>query len=122
MLRFLPLLFALALAGACAPAAAPPSSAPAAPSARELIAAGNLTIDVRTQQEWDSGHLPSARLVPIDDFEGRVEEIAGWLGGDRTKPVVVYCRSGNRSGRAKQILERAGFTHVVNGGAYQELR
>ena len=39
----------------------------------------------------------------------------------KDKPVVVYCKSGGRAGKAKQALEAAGFTRVVNGGGYRKL-
>ena len=41
--------------------------------------------------------------------------------GGKDKPVVVYCKSGGRAGKAKQALEAAGFTRVVNGGGYRKL-
>ena len=41
--------------------------------------------------------------------------------GDRKRAIVVYCRSGNRSGQAKVILEKNGFTDVTNGGALKDM-
>jgi phage shock protein E len=90
--------------------------------AKQMISSGALVIDVRTKGEWDQGHLPTAKLLPIDEFEARVGEVVEWAGGDKKKPVVVYCRSGARSGRAKEILAKHGFTQVENGGGYQELK
>lgn len=104
------------------PAPSPGAVAQGVAPARELMRAGALTIDVRSQGEWDAGHLPQARHVPVDEVPARADEIAGWLGGDRTKPVVVYCRSGARSERARRALVQAGFTHVVNGGGWTDLR
>lgn len=90
--------------------------------AKSLIAAGALVIDVRSQEEWNTGHLPSAKLVPVDVFESRIPEITSWVGGDKSKPVVVHCAAGGRSARAKAMLERHGFTQVTNGGGYSSLK
>lgn len=122
-LPLLTLWIALALV-ACSPKDASTGSATAAPTQdpKALIAAGAVVIDVRTAGEWDSGHLPAAHHLPVDEVPARLAEVAAWTGGDKSKPVVVYCASGNRSGRAKRALEQAGFTHVVNGGGYNSLR
>ena len=93
----------------------------AAPTPRQLIADGALVLDVREQSEWDAGHLPTAHLVPVRELPARLAEVDAWTGGDKGKPVVVYCASGQRSERAKGILEAAGFTNVVNGGAFGAL-
>ena len=89
---------------------------------KELIAAGALVIDVRTQDEWNGGHLPMAKHLPVDQVGARVDDVEAWAGGDKAKPIVVYCASGMRSGRAKSVLTAAGFTNVVNGGGYGALR
>jgi phage shock protein E len=86
--------------------------------ARRLVRdQGGLLLDVRSVGEFESGHVEGAKLVPHDEVGARVDEIASWLDGDRSKPIVVYCRSGNRSSKAKQTLEQAGFTQVVDLGA-----
>jgi phage shock protein E len=125
-------LIALAALVGCSsppnPSAAPgPSSEPVAkakatPSVKDLVAQGAVVLDVRSQDEWDSGHIEGAKLIPVDEVESRIAEVEGLVGGDKTKPVVVYCRSGNRSARAKGVLERAGFTNVTNGGGLDDMR
>ncbi len=87
-----------------------------------MISSGAVVVDVRTPDEFREGHLPQATNVPIQDFSQRLAEIDALTGGDKTKPVVVYCASGNRSGKAKQQLEAAGYTQVVNGGGFDDLR
>lgn len=85
----------------------------AASTAVTDVEAGTATlVDVRTQEEWDEGHAPQARHVPLADLE------AGELPTDIPKDakVYVYCRSGNRSGVAIGILEQAGYTDVTNIG------
>ena len=70
--------------------------------------AGALILDVRTTNEYAAGHVPSAVNVPHDQVTARLTE----LGDDLTRPVVVYCESGRRAGRAESVLLEAGFTDV----------
>lgn len=126
------LFVALALAvAACGKdtSAAPGSAAPGAPTAapaddtavaKQLIATGATVIDVREQDEWDEGHLPQAKLFPVGTIGDHADEIAQLAGG-KDKPVVLYCRSGGRASKARQVLEAAGFSRVVNGGGYRKL-
>lgn len=97
-----------------------PSKDPA--TARSLIAAGAVVIDVRTADEFADGHLAMAVNLPVDQLAGRVAEVDRLVGGDRTRPVVVYCSAGARAAQAKLALEAAGYTHVVNGGGLDDLR
>jgi phage shock protein E len=73
-------------------------------------------VDVRTKQEYDSGHISGSMHVPLDELIGRMDELRNISG-----PLVLYCRSGNRSGMALYYLQEAGFTDLVNGGGYDEL-
>ncbi|NLB44789.1 MAG: rhodanese-like domain-containing protein, partial [Clostridiaceae bacterium] len=59
-----------------------------------------LLIDVRTEAEFKSGHIEGALLLPIDQLQAKLSE----LPKDKATPLVVYCRSGNRSATAAQIL------------------
>jgi len=83
----------------------------------QMIENGALLVDVRTPSEYNAGHLPNARLIPIGQLSARLEE----FGKDKNRPVVVYCASGGRSGKAKSILEANGFTQVVNAGGYEAM-
>ncbi|WP_445712613.1 rhodanese-like domain-containing protein [Flavobacterium sp.] len=67
-------------------------------------------IDVRTAEEFNSGHLANAKNIDIklDDFEQKIAAL------DKTKPVMVYCKSGGRSGRAATKLKELGFTTIVD--------
>jgi rhodanese-related sulfurtransferase len=69
-------------------------------------------IDVREFSEWDSERIAEAQLMPLSNFEKHIAEI------DHNKPVYLFCRSGNRAGRAAEKLSNMGFTdvHVVEGG------
>jgi rhodanese-related sulfurtransferase len=79
--------------------------------AHDLVAQGALLLDVRSREEFAAGHLPGSVNIPVDELEGRLHELP-----PSDRPVVAYCRSGMRSGRAKSLLERHGFTQVVNLG------
>ena len=79
--------------------------------ARRLVAAGAALIDVRTPEEFATGHISGARNIPVDELSGRLAEV-----GQRSRPVVVYCSAGVRSARAAQILTAAGFKRVCNLG------
>jgi rhodanese-related sulfurtransferase len=69
-------------------------------------------IDVRTQGEYAAGHLAQAKLIPLQELETRLGEI------DKAKPVLLYCRSGHRSGVALKLLAGKGFADVkhMEGG------
>ena len=76
----------------------------------EIIEKGKdyIILDVRTQEEYDSGHLKDAMLIPVDDLEERINEVP--VG----KPIIVYCRSGRRSAIAADILLNNGFSPVYD--------
>jgi phage shock protein E len=117
MKKFLTAIVSALLLAACgSPGPAANNESPVA-IAKRKIAAGALVVDVRTDSEFKTGHLPGALNIPVDEVEARIAEF-----GDKSKPVVVYCRSGNRSGRAKTMLEKAGYTDVTNGGGYTGLK
>lgn len=66
--------------------------------------------DVRGEDEWREGHIDGARLVPLSVFPFKVAEYAK----DLYTPIVVYCRSGNRSAHAAHILEELGYKEIYN--------
>jgi rhodanese-related sulfurtransferase len=67
-------------------------------------------LDVREPSEYENGHLLNARLIPL----GKLKERVGELEKHKDKPLVVVCRSGNRSGTACAILSKQGFTQAYN--------
>ncbi len=82
---------------------------------REQLQTGALVIDVRQDEEWATGHIPSARHVPKSHFESRIEGIAP----DKEQLVVLYCASGQRSAwAARTMLEDLGYQNVssMTGG------
>jgi rhodanese-related sulfurtransferase len=69
-------------------------------------------LDVRTREEYDAGHLKGAVLVPVTELEGRLGELP------RDREMLVYCRTGNRSRTALEILRAGGFSklyHIKDG-------
>lgn len=73
-----------------------------------------VVLDVRTLEEFQSttGHLPKARLIPVQELESRIGELSGL----KDKTILVYCRSGHRSERASEILTKNGFKVVALEG------
>lgn len=85
--------------------------------ARVLIEEGAVVIDVRSPEEYASGHLEGALNIPHTEIADRLKELP-----ENEKSVVVYCRSGRRSEIAAGVLREKGYTRVVNGGAYEALK
>lgn len=75
-------------------------------------------VDVRTPEEYAAGHVEGAINIPHTEMQERYAELEPYRGEE----IVVYCRSGRRSGIAKGILDGVGFENVVNGGGLQDLQ
>jgi rhodanese-related sulfurtransferase len=75
-----------------------------------LINEGALLIDVRTQAEFDAGHILDARHVPQDQVANSAESLKKY----KDKVVIACCESGMRSGAAARVLQAQGFGKVVN--------
>lgn len=69
-----------------------------------------LVLDVRTPKEFYAGHLPGATLIPLGQLQSRLNEITE----HKSRPILLYCRSGNRSTVAAQILVRNGFKSLYH--------
>lgn len=84
----------------------------------EAINNANATlIDVREPYELETdGFVPNAINIPLGDVPTKVEEIKAMQ-----KPIVFFCRSGNRSGSAAQFLQTNGLDEVFNGGGFQDV-
>lgn len=80
------------------------------------VAADTVVIDVRTPAEYAEGHLDGA--VNLDVQSGSFADDISALPSDAD--IIVYCRSGNRSAQATQIMEDAGFTAVTDAGAMSD--
>jgi len=80
-----------------------------AASVADLYDSGEIAvIDVREAWEYEAGHIPGAALIPLGELEERIDEVP------RDVPVVLVCRSDNRSGQALSLLRRQGFDNLSN--------
>lgn len=75
-----------------------------------LINDGAFVLDVRSVDEYRTGHLSNAKNVPVSDLAQKLESLAA----HKTDAVLVYCASGMRSARACGMLVKAGFSNVNN--------
>lgn len=76
----------------------------------------NVIIDVRTVGEFNSGAIEGAINIPLDQLENRLDLVRDY------DEIIVYCQSGARSARAKQLLKNAGFVNVIDGGGIQQMQ
>ena len=74
----------------------------------------HLLLDVRTPAEFDGGHINGAVNIAVEELANRLSEVPD------DKPIVVYCRSGNRSAQASKILADAGYTGIYDLGGVIE--
>ncbi len=84
-------------------------------AATQLINHKNaLVLDVREQNEFDTGHILNSKLIPLGKLGDRIGELEKF----RERPIVVVCRSGQRSASACAYLAKQGFaqTHNLDGG------
>ena len=121
MFRSLVLATALVF-GAGLPALA--QGAPALPPAFETVSGeafvssrpNTLLIDVREPAEWEQTGTPAGAKLISGSRSDFIEAVLEAVGGDKTKPVAVICRSGSRSVKAAERLTASGFTRVTNVG------
>jgi len=69
-----------------------------------------LVLNVREDKEFAAGHIPKARHIPLGQLAGRLQELDKY----KSKPILITCRSGQRSARACGLLKKAGFETVYN--------
>jgi rhodanese-related sulfurtransferase len=120
MYRAFASLLAILLIAGCASASSPePSVAGASPTpgmaatisvadAAVLRDDGAVIVDVREPDEWAAGHIPGAILIPLGELASRLGDVPS------NRPIVVVCRSGNRSAEGRDILLGAGFPAVTS--------
>ena len=73
---------------------------------------GYIILDVRTQEEYDEGHIPGAILIPNTEIEEKAEGVLT----DKDQLILVYCRSGRRSKIAAEALVELGYTNIKEFG------
>ncbi|MGB4844646.1 MAG: rhodanese-like domain-containing protein [Ferruginibacter sp.] len=79
---------------------------------KSLIEEGAFLVDVRTVGEFADGHVKGSVNIPLNTVADQVSKFKN------KKNIIVFCRSGARSGQAKNILQQHGITNVTNGGAW----
>ena len=84
-------------------------------AARQYLREGAQVIDVRTEEEFQSGHLPLAINIPLDVIQQNITVHAP----NRDQVLLLHCQAGVRSGMARTTLRRLGYTRVFNLGSYQ---
>ncbi len=72
-------------------------------------------VDVRSQEEFEEGHVHGSTNIPLGLIQEKIDQFKD------KEQVVVFCRSGMRSGQAKSILEKNGITNVINGGTWNQI-
>lgn len=76
---------------------------------------GAVILDVRTQSEYDVGHIPGSTHIPLQEISSIISEIKKW-----GKPIITCCASGGRSATAEAILKSAGI-EAINGGGWKNI-
>lgn len=82
---------------------------------KELIKQGAVIVDVRTNQEFNQGHIKKSINIPLNTIQNEFKKL------NKNKPVITCCASGIRSWFAKNKLKAKGFTEVYNGGGWMSL-
>ncbi|MBL7559137.1 rhodanese-like domain-containing protein [Olleya sp. YSTF-M6] len=91
------------------------SSNPEFKHIQEYLDKGAIILDVRTDAEFDEGHVKEALHIVLDDLEDEIAQVKAL-----EKPIITCCRSGARSERAKDILKDKGID-AINGGPWQNV-
>ena len=75
-----------------------------------VLSKGAILVDVRSEQEYEEGHMEGAILLPEYDIKKKASDLLP----DKNKYIVVYCSSGTRSKKAQEELQNMGYTKVYN--------
>ena len=106
----IPILLLVLLLTACGSASNEDSlpSTVSVDEAYQMYQDGVFFLDVRTPEEWNEFHAPNSTLIPLDQLQNRLDEVP------TDQPIVVVCRSGNRSQQGRDILLEAGINQVTS--------
>ena len=80
------------------------------------IPADALLVDVRTAVEYSLGNVPNSINIPLSQIESNIDKFKG------QENIVLFCRSGNRSGQAIKLLEQHGISNMINGGSWKNVK
>jgi rhodanese-related sulfurtransferase len=81
-----------------------------------LIRRGAVILDVRTKEEYQSGNVKGSINIPVQELQQQMLKL------NKSKPIITCCASGIRSSTARSLLISNGFTEVVNGGSWYNLK
>jgi phage shock protein E len=85
---------------------------------KEIIAEGKaVLVDVREPWEYNEQHIERALNIPLNEITRKIADLKKMNG-----PFVLYCRSGNRSGMAMNLLKQAGISNAYNGGGIFDMQ
>ncbi len=85
---------------------------------QDILAKPNaIVVDVREPLEFFFGHVKGSKNIPLSRLANRISEFKQMEG-----PIVLVCRSGNRSGQALNFLKSKGFKNVYNGGSWGDVK
>jgi phage shock protein E len=84
----------------------------------EKIPENAVVIDVRTPQEFQAGHIKNAINIPYEVIGFKIKQVTE----EKDKDILLYCRSGRRSGIALTTLHKMGYTHARNMGGYEAFK
>lgn len=85
------------------------------PDLKTIARGGATLLDVRTRQEFKAGHARGCINIPLDELPGQLGQLR------KDKPVICCCASGMRSGSARNLLLRNGFSEVYNAGSWSRM-
>ncbi|MBX7108479.1 MAG: rhodanese-like domain-containing protein [Chitinophagales bacterium] len=83
----------------------------------ELVNQGAIILDVRSKQEYATGHIKGSINIPVDQLSSSSGKLK-----DKNRPIITCCASGMRSSSAKSILHAKGYSQVFNGGGWHSLQ
>lgn len=83
----------------------------------ELVKNGAIILDVRSKSEYSGGHIQGSINIPLDQLSGKLSQLK-----NKNQAVIICCASGMRSASAKALLQRKGYTQVLNGGGWSSLQ
>lgn len=86
------------------------------PDLQSIIDEGAFMVDVRSPQEFAQGNVKGSVNIPLDSLHSQLSKC------EDKKNIIVFCRSGARSSQAKTFLEQNGFSNVINGGAWDNVK
>ena len=81
----------------------------------EYLKGGAIVVDVRTPEEFISGHVKGSINIPLHELAGKTNQL------NKLQPILVCCRSGSRSGMAVKMLKKSGYDNAINAGPWNNL-